>query len=275
MKRSVVDSVCTEPTSVTPTAVPTYAINACGPAASNYARYSSACSCKGQTQTVTTIATPTVTQTLALVATPAICDNQGVDFFYYKDDSYSSWLYDTADYSIFEPTKYDSLTPDATGQTETGTIGPISYEPSPGTKEIYGKSLDSENYVIDHQTYFVAPISGTYTIAVTNMDDYARLYSGESAYSGYGSSNYDFVASYYQAGSQSHIYNLEQGQYLPIRLFFVNAPGGANLQFSVTGPAPFDQADTLKPFFVRFSCDKTTAKEFPTLPKTDSTKNEK
>lgn len=267
------NAACTGPTTVRPTSVPTYATSACGTGSTGSAQYASACSCKGQTQSVSLASTPTSTVSIAVVATPAICNNQGVYYYYYKDSTYHDDFNSPDKYGEFNPTKYDTRAPDAMGFTDSGTIGPIQY-PDNGqdSTQIYGNTLQSHDYVVDHQTYFVAPIEGTYTFALSNIDDLAVLYTGSNAYNGYASGNEDYRAGYYynsrKVVKSSH--TLSQGQYFPLRLFYVNAPSRANLDFTVTGPAPYDQADSLKSFFVQSSCDGTTAPPFPSLPQGQS-----
>lgn len=146
----------------------------------------------------------------------------------------------------------------------TNTIGPIHSSGSSETGTIYCKSVQSHDYVIDHQTYFVPPIDGLYIFSIKNIDDLALLYTGQNAIQGYSKTNYDLLAGFFNDAGKtvSKSYQLSQGEFFPVRLFYVNAPGAANLAFSVTGPTPFDQSNALDSFFVRSSCDTQTAAPF-------------
>lgn len=273
--RSAGDPSCTAPTIVRPTAVPAYASNSCGPASSVSARYSSACSCKGQTaKTITATASSAVaTQTIASIAVPAICNNKGFQWFYYKSD-YTAFD-SPGHYDQFDPTTFDDQTPFAKGVTNT--IGIPYYSQPDGVSQdyqsqnIYGQELPWDYYTIDHQAYFLAPIDGVYTIKFSGTDDLAVIYVGAKAYSGYKKDNFDFRATYYpdtngQQSSASQSFNFVQGSYIPIRVFFTDANVNAGFDFTITGPQPFDQPGSLNDFFVQYSCDGSSAPAFPPLP---------
>ncbi|KAH8678509.1 GLEYA domain-containing protein [Xylariales sp. PMI_506] len=207
----------------------------------------------------TTTTTVTSTSTEIVCPTPTQCDNQGLQFAEYTNSQGNN---DDTAYSQFDPTIYKDETPNFTGVTTTA--GGIDTS-SGGDITVYGTSTEfsSDYFVLDHRGYLFAALNGTYTITVSSVDDAAFFWLGPDAYSGWTRANADASITYNGGpGRGSASIDLVEGEYLPIRIMFVQAQGSAVFQVAIASPdgTVFLSSTTEdSPYLIQYSCDGVTA----------------
>jgi GLEYA domain/Interleukin-like EMT inducer len=87
----------------------------------------------------------------------------------------------------------------------------------------------AENTTVLYTGYLLATYTGTWTFTLTS-DDGAYLWIGNTAVSGYSTSN-ELAASTYNTTGTGTI-SLTDGEYYPIRLLYGNGPAGGNLNLT-------------------------------------------
>ncbi|KAI4728672.1 hypothetical protein E4T49_03498 [Aureobasidium sp. EXF-10728] len=218
------------------------------------------------TVTATTQTTlETLIQTVTASPIPSTCGNKGIQYAYYGGDAYSE---DTR-VNFVQPSDYATVQP--TWESTTSMVGGVNVQP--GTSmQIYdsGRFENSEYFILNHRGYIFAQVAGTYTFTIGNPDDIVFLWLGETSKSGWNKGNANAVASIARETGYRNFastqYTLEAGEYLPFRIFFGQQNGPALFTFSITAPDGTvilgnntPQSDAI----VQFSCDGTTAPQFP------------
>ncbi|KAI1142274.1 GLEYA domain-containing protein [Hypoxylon sp. FL0543] len=195
------------------------------------------------TSTVTTTAAPTA------CAVPPTCNNLGVQWaewdntFGYNGD---------ATYSQFDPESYKNQAPLHSGVITS--LGSLTTQ----DRSLYSSDpwANSDFYVIDHRAYLFAPESGTYTIVANGVDDAIFIWDGPTAYSGWTRDNAAGLItdqSAQQSGSVS--FTMNAGDYLPFRIMFVQAQGGAQFQLSITAPDGTVISNAGSPYLLQYPCN--------------------
>lgn len=80
-------------------------------------------------------------------------------------------------------------------------------------EDLFGYSGPSDNTGVMQTGYLYAPTTGTFTLGWYDVDDYAALWTGPSAYSGFDATNWNLAVISPDAGPQSTTVDLEEGQY--------------------------------------------------------------
>ncbi|KAI5203461.1 hypothetical protein AUEXF2481DRAFT_25966 [Aureobasidium subglaciale EXF-2481] len=211
----------------------------------------------------TTLAT-SFTQSSTSTPTPLLpdtsCNNAGLEYAYYSSLLTTIWDYSTPSYGL-SPSDYRTILPNYTSTTTM--IGGFAWNTYHQTSHIYNSTLALENdkMILNHRGYFFAPSSGNYTFSIPTCDDVAFFWLGESAYSGFNSSNY-LILDNQGSGTKSATVTLMAGIYYPIRLIYGNVGGGpGSLYFQVEqgDEVVGDWRSTESPYFVRYSCHGTAA----------------
>ncbi|OJK00067.1 hypothetical protein ASPACDRAFT_59936 [Aspergillus aculeatus ATCC 16872] len=225
-----------------------------------------ACKCLGIPPTAipTRTTTHTPTTTLTACTTPPPCVNAVLQWAYYhfgegpvipKNSNLSDYNIDVA------ALKY--TTPNVTGTT---TYVNVNHTGNETPVDIYGNLEISDYFALDHRGYLYAETTGTYAVTLLNTDDVAYFWYNTTAYTGWNVTNWDMYTDF-ESTDSLHV-DLVAGQYLPIRLVFANAQGGASLPFSITAPdgsIVLDKNSTASSSIVQYSCDRVIAPEFPSF----------
>lgn len=143
------------------------------------------------------------------------------------------------------------------------SVGGFDENPDEGDQiQFYNSTeqLDFEHISLNHRGYFFAQLTGTYTFNLTNVDDVGMLWIGPNAYSGWSRDNADII--------DNNVYSvdLQQGQYYPFRIAYGNTYSHLSYQLEITDPNGTDVADSAyggEPYLVQYSCDGTTAPQYP------------
>jgi hypothetical protein len=217
------------------------------------------------TDSAVSVVTLSSTTTVAAAATTTLsaggCDNEGVQWALwsnpYGDATQQS-------YSSFVAESFKSETPLTSGTTSI--IGGFSSSGGK-TMTVYGSSYSFSDYyfVLDHRFYLYATQTGSYTFAITNVDDLGMIWLGSTAYSGWTRQN-DLVDTQDMTQSGVVTYSVTAGQYLPVRLMMAQAQGGAALTFTITahdGTTVLSSSTGYSKNILQFSCDQTSAPVFP------------
>lgn len=137
--------------------------------------------------------------------------------------------------------------------------------------KIYGVSEpEVYAYAVQQRGYIFATKSGPYTFSASKVDDNLYMWLGAQAYSGWTSSTAQihttFDGSTYTYGSATYSPTLTAGNYYAFRIAFHHNGGPGGFDFTVTTPSG---VQILSPgsgasiSVVQYSCDGTTAPEFP------------
>jgi hypothetical protein len=97
------------------------------------------------------------------------------------------------------------------------------------------------------------------------VDDVIFIWIGQKAYTGWTRANSD-VGAYYAIPGQVSI-NLQQAIYYPMRIVFGQSSGGSAFQLIISDPngvVAFTYSSA-SPYFVRYSCDGTSAPRYNQL----------
>ncbi|KEQ69416.1 hypothetical protein M436DRAFT_55739, partial [Aureobasidium namibiae CBS 147.97] len=205
-----------------------------------------------------------VATTTTVVPVPSSCNNGGIRWAIYPNEVYNDVYYNSF-YSDYDPAVIKSTPPwyqataSVCGGLNQGAVGQVS---------IYGstRTFQSDYFTLNHVGYIFAQSSGTYTFTLSEPDDIALLWLGSKAYSGWTRGNADATAVIFGSPSASATVNLVQGDYLPFRIVFGQAQGEISFYLSLTAPDGTVILDSTTPdskFLVRYSCDGSSAPEFP------------
>lgn len=191
------------------------------------------------------------------------CSNGGLQWAYFSDGQES---YSDNDELNFDITGHKRDTPEVTGTTSY-----LHYARDDGN--VYGNTgLDEYHFVIEHRGYIYAAYTGSYTFALSNVDDLAYTWIGSNAYSGWTKSKSDQFADFeyngYTNGQNTITKTLTARQYYPFRLVYKQGLGGASFDYTITDPKGNvvignSAQSNGSPYIVQYSCDGTTAPAFP------------
>lgn len=131
--------------------------------------------------------------------------------------------------------------------------------------------MTANYFALNHRGYIYAALTGAYTFSFFGVDDAVWLWVGPTAYSGWTRANADLTVTFqfenpYRPASGSRLIQLTHGQYYPLRIMFAQTYGEAVFQFTVTAPdgTEFLSSDSAgSDYLVQYSCDGTTAPQFP------------
>ncbi|KAK6498953.1 hypothetical protein TWF481_011524 [Arthrobotrys musiformis] len=195
------------------------------------------------------------------------CNNDGVEVAIFTN----AYLTDVGGrgYPGFVPETYKWRSP--TGQKVSTAIGFDWYITDLGTWYPYGFSppdpsteISSRTHVIMWRGYFYVPKSGKYTIAVTNGDNFAAFWTGETAKSGWNRANAEGISTWYSVSGNTgydqttpEVLTLIGGTYLPIRVIIANSGGGTRIAFNIWDQDNnyYLKSSVATPYLVRSSCD--------------------
>ncbi|ODA79184.1 hypothetical protein RJ55_04776 [Drechmeria coniospora] len=150
-------------------------------------------------------------------------------------DIHGSWI------NSFDPKAILSgESPDRTGSTPS-----IGFA-SPGQPVIYGQNIGQLAFsIVQHVGYFHPAMTGTYTFTFNLcIDDGALLWIGKNAKKNWNRSNANMASGYINWKTQpnkanvpsSFTFDAVKGSFVPIRIVYGNAQGGALFSFSIKDP---------------------------------------
>lgn len=95
--------------------------------------------------------------------------------------------------------------------------------------------------VVIYQFFFRVPVSGLFTLAITNVDDVFYGWAGSKAISGWSNKNYDSYAYWHITTGKTGIASfsmgsLTAGSFIPIRFVVANGAGKGGFDFDFIGP---------------------------------------
>lgn len=169
----------------------------------------------------------------------------------------------------YDPSYFKTKTPDATSDAATSAGGIAGSCPgSTSLFNFYG-AYENCNYIsLDYHGYLYASQTGTYSFSISKADDFVLVWAGSVAYSGWTRSNAMIDVTLGQlnngAGRSTGTYSAVKGQYIPLRVLFAQGNGPFEFGLQVKGPdgsVVLNQNTNL--FQVKYSCDGTTAPDFP------------
>ncbi|KAF5874293.1 putative ca2+-modulated nonselective cation channel polycystin protein [Botrytis fragariae] len=198
------------------------------------------------------------------VPTPDVnCNNIGVQFAAFAETP--QIINSAGTYANFDPVIYKTQTAEITGNTTAVSYSVTTYTNT--AVSVYGSTQKLNDFylVIDNRGYLFAQMTGTYTFSTTSADDIFFLWVGANAYSGWTRANADLIATLTYP-SQKFTIDLVEGEYYPIRFLWANGDGPGLFAFSVTAPdgtTILDGNTVASPYVVQFSCDGTSAPEYP------------
>ena len=140
----------------------------------------------------------------------------------------------------------------------------------------YQGSVESyKDFILNHRGYLFAPQSGTYIFNATRIDDVLYVWAGtpgSAAYTGWNKGNKNLFGVYDTngPGNSTSTFQMTAGKYYAFRAVLGQAGYSAGYQFSVTAPdgTTFITSDSVNtPYVVQFSCDGTTAPQYPAFGK--------
>ncbi|KAF5532664.1 cell surface glycoprotein, partial [Fusarium mexicanum] len=199
----------------------------------------------GGTTTVVTFVTPS--------ACPTPSCTPGLTWAYYKLQRGSTWspgfIPENGDSTVNGPYKNGNPELSIQGQTpaRSGITTQLGFSTQSLNPSIYGVNLGQTDFqfsVVNHFGYFYPRITGNYTLSLSQVDDAVAVWVGESAVSGYTSSNAILTASsLYTAtgpngGSSSLVgsFTANSCQIIPFRLLYTNAQSSGNFVFTMVDP---------------------------------------
>ncbi|KAF7887247.1 uncharacterized protein EAF02_003894 [Botrytis sinoallii] len=198
------------------------------------------------------------------VPTPDVnCNNIGVQFAAFAETP--QIINSAGTYANFNPAIYKTQTAEITGNTTAVSYSVTTYTNT--AVSVYGSTQKLNDFylVIDNRGYLFAQMTGTYTFSTTSADDIFFLWVGANAYSGWTRANADLIATLTYP-SQTFTIDLVEGEYYPMRFLWANGDGPGLFAFSVTAPDGtiiLDGNTVASPYVVQFSCDGTSAPEYP------------
>ncbi|ATZ51931.1 hypothetical protein BCIN_07g04770 [Botrytis cinerea B05.10] len=201
---------------------------------------------------------------IVTVPTPDVnCNNIGVQFAAFAETP--QIINSGGTYANFDPVIYKTQPAKITGNTTAVSYSVTTYTNT--AVSVYGSTQKLNDFylVIDNRGYLFAQMTGTYTFSTTSADDIFFLWVGANAYSGWTRANANLIATLTYP-SQKFTINLVAGEYYPMRFLWANGDGPGLFAFSVTAPdgtTILDGNTVASPYVVQFSCDGTSAPEYP------------
>ncbi|KAF3907055.1 hypothetical protein AA313_de0209499 [Arthrobotrys entomopaga] len=200
--------------------------------------------------------------------TPAVpdtsCGNLGMEVAIYNDPFTGD---NTANYASFSPEYFKTLPPYNNGTTDrVGVAWPADGQ------DPYHLGARNLSYTVNHRGYFYAPLTQTYTFTISQADNFAGFWTGNTAKSGWTRANANGISTWnplagVSSTGQANIY-IVGGTYFPLRMVLGNWAGPGSFKIQITGeqnpyasgPAGsniYVQYGSPSPYLVRFSCDGT------------------
>lgn len=178
-------------------------------------------------------------------------------------------------YSLYDPTYLKDPSANGTNQRiyTTGVnraIGGFSTScpnGANGNVTYYGSAVSypCTQFSLNHRGYVYIHTTGVWTFTATGVDDAVIFWGGSLAQRGWTKQNANLSLAFsYNTGAPrgSVGLSLTEGTYLPVRIVFGQAVGGAGFGFSVADPNGVTLMDTntaTSNYLVRYSCDGVTA----------------
>jgi len=215
------------------------------------------------TSTIIETVVPSTTSAPITFPTPdTSCGNQGLQFAFNANPFYNG----DSTYSSFDPQYFKTSPPEDGTPGVTTSVGFVNQDPSDPIS-IYGQpAIDTDYLTINHRGYLFARQSGVYTFSTPNSDDITLFWIRSFAYAGYDRNNANIVQPY-GGNALTYSVSLSVGQYYPIRIMYGNGQEAASFAFTVTAPDGTiiisSDATTASPYLVQYSCDGTTAPQYP------------
>jgi hypothetical protein len=151
------------------------------------------------------------------------CDNAG---FRYAMVPHNFFNNDAPTYTSADVDYFRTANPVYVGRVQR--IGTPGYPGAP--------DFELEFMAFNHEAYLYAKIAGEYTITVPFVDDIVFIWVGQYAYEGWTRANADGEVGT-GAGSVLVVrFPLAAGEYVPIRILFVNGQGGRGLDLTIRNP---------------------------------------
>ncbi|KAK6541083.1 hypothetical protein TWF694_008459 [Orbilia ellipsospora] len=215
-------------------------------------------------ETVTETCVPvTTTVTATIPPLPvATCNNAGFQVAYWPNP------YVTTQLSSLLPERYKTLVPTKNSTTQSAGLSSTVWD----TGNFYGFTPGPNNVQIAlmYRGYFYAPVDSTYTFKVVLANDFAAIWTGPTAYSGYLRSNANIVAqSAAGTGVATNVAftkTITAGTYLPIRIIAANGDAGDGaLYLSITDAAGTVYLSTAvdSPYIIQRGCTGDSTPSYP------------
>ena len=151
------------------------------------------------------------------------CDNAGFRYAMIRHNFFNN---DAPTYTSADVDYFRTANPVYVGRVQR--IGTPGYPGAP--------DLELEFMAFNHEAYVYAKIAGEYTITVPFVDDIVFIWVGEHAYESWTRANADGEVGI-GAGSVLVVrFQLAAGDYVPIRILFVNGQGGRGLDLTIRNP---------------------------------------
>ena len=197
------------------------------------------------------------------------CENQGFQYAIYPNNKIDGTknTFVPPDYPSFDPTIFKkahteniNIPIEVIGQTKQ-----VGFSQS--TTDIYDyKRANLEYVVVNHRGYLFAKEAGEYTFSSPSADDGVLLWVGSEAYDGWDRENAKIVQ-FYGSPAATYKQSFKQGEYVPIRLMYMNAQAVAVFAFEITAPdgSVIIGLDTTEesPYLVQYACEESLAPKFP------------
>ncbi|SMR55377.1 unnamed protein product [Zymoseptoria tritici ST99CH_1E4] len=196
------------------------------------------------------------------------CDNQGVQYEAVVNDQPG---HVNNAYTAYNPAYLKATSQGGTNQriynigTHTTFAGFVTTCPNNAASNVtfYNSPTpySCQQFSLNHRGYFYIYATGVWTFTATLVDDAFIFWGGWFARKGWTKANSD-ISSWFTYGPGngrgSVSLTLTAGTYLPVRVVFGQAVGGAGFNLNITDPSGAVALDTRtvsSPYLVRFSCD--------------------
>lgn len=138
-----------------------------------------------------------------------------------------------------------------------------SYATLPGKSYV----INTANVVVAYHGYFAPTVDGSYGLKVNqSTDNIAYIWTGDKAYSGWTSGNYDaFTELWSDYSHNTFSFQATAGSYLPVTILWVNQGEPGVLQVDVIDHDGTEKTDTTD-FFVTPAC-QSSGSQFNSPPK--------
>jgi hypothetical protein len=202
---------------------------------------------------------------------PSLCGNQGIEYAAVVNDQP---LHTNNAYSLYDPTYLKDPSVGGTnqriyGQSTWDRIGGLTSNCANGANTLVGfynvtPTYSCSQFSINHRGYMYVHTTGLWRFTISAVDDAVIMWVGANATQGWNKPN-AIMSLYFSYGpgapSGQVALQLTAGQYMPFRIVYGQAVGGAAFGMSVTDPNGYELLNSntpSSPYLVRYSCDRTT-----------------